>query len=266
MQHTAGFDLSLVEICGVRTELARKGRGRPILFLHPGQGFTGLGPALGQLAQWGEVFAPSHPGFGRTERPAAITTVDDLAYFYLDFIEALRLEEILLIGASFGGWLAAEIVVRCAHAMAGLVLVDPLGIKVGDRTSRDIADMHSASDEQLAALLYADPARHRPDYASFSEDDLLTVARNSEATTLYGWRPYMYNPRLLGRLHRIRIPTLILWGEEDRVVTPEYGRAYAAAIPGARFEAIARAGHLAMVEQPERCAGLVGEFLGRLRA
>ncbi len=265
MPQLAGFDTGFAAIGGVRTELAQKGTGRPILFLHPGQGLPGMGPALERLSQLGRVIAPSHPGFGDSERPPEITTVDDLAYFYLDLIEALGLRDVVLAGASFGGWIAAELAVRCAHSLAGLILIDSLGIKVGGRETRDIADMHAVDEDELSALLYADPARHRPNYAALTDAELLTIARNREALTLFGWRPYMHNPKLLGRLRRISVPTLVLWGEEDRVVRPDYGRTFCAAIPGARFETLPDAGHLSLVEQPERFAAEVGQFLDRGR-
>ena len=80
------------------------------------------------------------------------------------------------------------------------------------------------------------------------------VARNREATARYAWSPYMHDPKLKGRLHRIRIPTLLLWGAADRILSEAYGRAYCAAIPGARFETIERAGHFPHLEQPEEFA------------
>jgi pimeloyl-ACP methyl ester carboxylesterase len=86
------------------------------------------------------------------------------------------------------------------------------------------------------------------------EDDVRTVARNREATARYAWSPYMHNPKLKGRLHRINIPTLVLWGDADRILTEAYGRAYCAAIPGARFETVARAGHYPHIEQPDEFA------------
>jgi len=263
MPRLAGFDTGFADIHGVRTEIAAKGDGRPFLFLHPGQGLHGAGPALERLSALGRVVVPSHPGFGASALPPAIATVDDLAYFYLDLIEQLGLGDPVIVGASFGGWLAAEVAVRCPHAVGRLVLVDALGIKVGSREARDIADMHAVGDAELAALLYADPARHAPDYAAMAEEEVVAMARDGESWAFYGWRPYMHNPKLRGRLHRIGAPTLVLWGEGDRVVSPDYGRAYAAAIAGAQFETIPAAGHLSFVEQPDAFAARVAAFVAR---
>jgi pimeloyl-ACP methyl ester carboxylesterase len=95
-----------------------------------------------------------------------------------------------------------------------------------------------------------------------AEADVRVIARNREATARYGWSPYMYDPKLRGRLHRIRVPTLFLWGTADRILSEAYGRAYCAAIPRARFETIARAGHFPHVEQPDEFARSVLAFIG----
>src|SRR6185437_5740847 len=179
-------------------------------------------------------------------------------------IEVLALDDLVVIGASFGGWVAAEIGVRCAHAMANLVLVDSLGIKVGNRETRDIADLHAVDDAELCNLLFADPVRHGPNYGTLSDEDLILIAKNNEALTLFGWQPYMHNPKLRNRLRRIPVPTLVIWGAEDRVVRDPYGRAFAAAIPGAQFEVIPGAGHLSYVEQPDMFIAAVKNFLGNV--
>jgi pimeloyl-ACP methyl ester carboxylesterase len=265
MVRLADFETSFASIRGTKVEVASKGEGRTLLFLHPGQGFVGAGAALGALARLGRVVAPFHPGFGGSDLPSSVTTVDDLAYFYLDLIDALDLRDPVVIGASFGGWLAAEIAVRCTHGLSRLILVDAVGIKVAGREQRDIADIHAVAQDELASLLYQDPERNRPNYAALSDEDALTIARSNETLALFTWRPYMHNPKLLGRLHRIRVPTLVLWGNGDRVVDTDYGRAFSAAIPGARFEIIDNAGHLSFVEQPAAFVTKVAGFLSEAR-
>ena len=247
-------------IAGVKTELVERGRGRPILFLHPGIGLDPAAAVLDRLAAGARVVAPSHPGFGRSELPRGFTSVDDLAYFYLDLMEALELRDAVVVGVSFGGWIAAEIAVKTTERIARLVLGDALGIKVGDRESRDIADMFAMTEPQFNERAYADPAAGRRDYAAMPEQDVLTVARNRESLARFGWSPYMHDPKLKGRLHRIRVPTLVLWGESDRIAAPDYGRAYAAAISGARFEMVPRAGHFPHIEQPDDFARRVLAF------
>jgi len=248
-------------VAGVRVEWIEKGAGPPILFLHPGIGIAPDAPVLERLAARGRVFAPSHPGFGRSEQPKDMTTVDDLAYFYLDLMDELRLEQVTLVGVSFGGWIAAEIAVKSCARIARLVLADPLGIKVGARDERDIADMFAMTEADFLAHAYAAPEAQKRDYKSMSEADLLPIARNREAMARYGWQPYMHDPKLKQRLHRVRVPTLVLWGEADRIAAPDYGRAYAAALPAARFELVPRAGHFPHVEAPDAFASRVLAFM-----
>jgi len=164
-----------------------------------------------------------------------------------------------LMGVSFGGWLAAEIAIRSTAAFSHVVLVDPVGIKIGDRESRDITDVFALTHEEFLACAYHDPTGRTPDYASMSDAELLGLARSRESFTYFGWRPYMHDPSLRRWLRRIRIPTLVAWGASDRIVTPEYGAQYAAAIPDARFEVIEAAGHYPHIEAPDRLVELLVE-------
>src|SRR5581483_241150 len=234
---------STVSVNNIRIEMTECGHGRPILFLHPGIGLDGAAPALERLGKRARVLAPTHPGFGASEQPKSFTTVDDLAYFYLDLLDQLDLKDVAVVGVSLGGWIAAEIAVKSTQRLSQLVLANAVGIKVGDRETRDIADIFAITEPELNQLLYFDPKIAERDYKAMPEEDVRIIARNREATARYGWSPYMHNPKLRGRLHRIRIPTLFLWGTADRVLSETYGRAYCAEIPGARFETIARAGH-----------------------
>jgi pimeloyl-ACP methyl ester carboxylesterase len=249
-----------IEIDGVSIELMRRGSGPTLLFLHSVEGIDPNAPIFDLLSERFNVVAPWHPGFGHSERPPEFRTVADLAMFYLELIEQLEIHEAMLVGVSFGGWLAAEIAVRTTAPFTHLALVDPLGVKVGDRESRDIADVFAMSEDEFATRAYHDSARRIRDYTAMSDPDLLALARSREAFTYFGWRPYMHDPSLRRWLRRIRIPTLVAWGAGDQIVTPEYGRAYAAEIPGARFEVIDAAGHYPDVEQPDRLADLLVEL------
>jgi pimeloyl-ACP methyl ester carboxylesterase len=169
---------------------------------------------------------------------------------------------VTLIGFSLGGWVMAEMAVKSTERLAGLILVAPLGIKVGDRETRDIPDIFALAADEVARLQYHDPGRAVVDYTALSDDALTVIARNREATALYGWEPYFHNPKLRQRLHRINVPTLLLWGASDRFVTPGYyGAAYRDAVPGARLQVIERAGHFPHLEQSEALVGRVRKFL-----
>ena len=249
-----------IVIDGVKVETIDRGKGRPILFLHPSIGIDPAAPVLAALAKAGRVIAPSHPGFGNSELPKGMSTVDDLSYFYLDLIEQLDLKDMLVVGVGIGAWLAAEIATKTTERLSQLVMVNAVGVKVGDRETRDIVDIWALTADEFNAIAYFDPKAGQHDYKNLPAAESLTAARNREATARLAWSPYMHNPKLKRRLHRIDIPTLFLWGAADRVLSEPYGRAYCAMIPGARFESIERAGHFPHVEQPEDVARRVLAF------
>ena len=258
---TAQNSLAPLSINGIAVECVDKGRGRPLLFLHPGIGLDPNAAVLDRLAEHARVMAPSHPGFGGSEQPRSFTTIDDLAYFYLDLLDQLGLTDTTIVGVSIGAWIAAEIAVKSTARVSHLVLANAVGIKPGERETRDIADIFAVTEAQFNELAYFDPNIAARDYNTMADADVRLVARNREATARYAWSPYMHNPKLKARLHRIRVPTLFLWGTNDRILSETYGRAYCAAIPGARFETIARAGHFPHIEQPEEFARKVFAFI-----
>lgn len=250
----------MMTVAGVDLEVEDRGKGRPLLFLHAGEGLGPERPWLDLLAARYRVIAPSHPGFGRSVLPDWIGTTDDLAYLYLDLVAKLGLKDAVLVGASFGGWLAAEMAIRSTAAFCKIVLAAPLGIKVGPREIRDIADMHSMTREAYVDLAWADPSKGQLDLTGYSDADLQALVRGREALTLFGWKPYMHNPRLKPWLHRIDKPTLLLWGNRDRIVTPAYGEAWVREIPGARIEVIPECGHYPAWEQPDAFAAKIAAF------
>lgn len=218
---------------GVQLEVVERGQGRPVLLLHGEEGLDPQAPFLDLLAARGRVIVPSHPGFGRSPDVGHIDSVDDLAYLYLDLLTEQNLRDVTLIGCSLGGWVAAEMAVKCTDRIARLILSAPVGIKVGDRETRDIPDIFVLPPAEVMRLQYHDPVRGAVDSHSLSDDALAVLARNREATALYAWEPYFHNPKLRQRLYRINIPTLLLWGAGDRFVTAGYyGAAYRDAIPG----------------------------------
>lgn len=247
----------------VNIELIERGQGEPLLFLHPGLGLDPSDRVIDLLAARWRVLAPSHPGFGRSERPRHITTVDDLAYLYLDLLDALDLRQTLVVGVSFGAWIAAEMAIKSTERMSRLVLSDAVGIKLADRETAEIVDFFTRKERDLDALSFHNPGFVR-DVKSLSDDELLIKYRNREATALYAWSPYMHNPKLKGRLHRIRIPTLFLWGESDRIAPERYGRGFCALVPGATFQTIENAGHYPHLEQPDRFVQRIADFAATL--
>ncbi|MBV8755083.1 MAG: alpha/beta hydrolase [Hyphomicrobiales bacterium] len=246
---------------GIALAVRRKGRGPSILVLHGGGGPVLGFPFADRLAERFELIEPIHPGFAGTPIPDHFDGLEDLVYLYLDLMDALDLKQTVVLGNSLGGWLAAEIAVRTTARIGKLIMVDAVGVKVGGREERDIADLFATSQAELDRLMWHDPAR-APDRSKLSDEELKIVVGNRVALSLYGWDPYLHNPQLRHRLHRITVPTLFIWGESDRLVTPAYGKAYCAMIPGAQMSVIARAGHTPYVEQPEAFVASVMSFAG----
>src|SRR5437899_5454549 len=216
-----------MNVHGVRLEIVEHGQGRPILWLHGEEGLDPGAQFLDLLAAHGNVLPPSHPGFGHSPDVASIDTVDDLSYLYLDVLAERNLRDVSGDGSALGGWIAAEMAVKCSDRFSGLVLVAPLGIKVGDRETRDIPDIFALPPAEVLRLQYRDPGRAAIDPSKLTDDQLTVIARNREATALYAWEPYFHDPKLRQRLHRIGVPTLLLWGVDDRFVTAaHYGASY----------------------------------------
>lgn len=246
-----------ISIAGVSLELEERGSGRPLLFLHPGEGLQPQRPWLDLLGRRYRVIAPHHPGWGNSTLPTWLSSVDDLAYLYLDLAASLNLSEAVLLGADFGGWIAAEMAVRDTRAFARLILSAPLGIKVGGVTERDIADMHAMPRDEFLRRAWADPTKAEVDYTQLTDTEIAGIARGREAFALFGWKPYMHNPRLKHWLHRIDIPTLLLWGDQDGIIGLDYCEGWRREIPGARLATLADAGHFPHWEEPEAFVELV---------
>ena len=215
---------------------------------------------LDRLGHHFRVVAPRHPGFGTTPRPAWFRTVHDIAYLTLDLIDRLDLGAATVVGHSFGGWVALEMAVRAPGRLGRLVLIDSLGVKFGGRTEPEIADLYALPADEALRRSFVDPARGVPDYSRLDDGELLAIARDREATVLYGWKPYMHDPALAHWLHRATCPALVLWGAADGVVAPSYGERLAAALPHARFERIAGAAHYPQIEQPDAVAAAIERF------
>jgi pimeloyl-ACP methyl ester carboxylesterase len=255
-------DVGRLRIGGIDSEVLRGGTGRPALVLHGFQTISPRAPFLSELAAHASFFAPSLPGFGGSARPEDFDTVYDLVRHTLDLIESVPGGKVTLIGFSFGGWLAAEAAVLRPAALERLILVDAVGMRISDRETRDILDIFNVHPQVVQERSFCDPGRFAPDFDAMEDAELVAYARNREALCLYAWNPLLYNPQLKGWLHRIAVPTLVLWGDRDGVVTPDYGRAYAGLIPGARFELIADAGHHPEIEQPAECVARIARFMG----
>jgi pimeloyl-ACP methyl ester carboxylesterase len=253
-----------ISLAGTSLDVEERGAGRPLLFLHAGEGLMPERPWPDLLARRYRVIAPWHPGYGNSPLiDGGAGGIEDLAYLYLDLAKELGLDDAVLVGACLGGWIAAEMMVRSTARFSRLVLAAPLGVKFAGREERDIADMHAVTRADYLRLAWADPAQGEVDFTALPDGELAAIVRGREAFALYGWKPYMHNPRLRRWLHRIDRPTLLLWGERDGIVTPSYGEGWRQAIPGATMEIIPGAGHFPHWEQPEAFVRRLSAFVDR---
>jgi pimeloyl-ACP methyl ester carboxylesterase len=252
---------AIIAIAGVELELFETGEGPPLLFLHNGGGFFPEQPFIRLLSAKHRLIAPSHPGFGRSSLPDWIDSCDDIAYVHLELMDRLGLRQADIVGCSIGGWIAAELATKSPERTRRLVLVSPEGVKVGPPDRLDIPDIFAMPADERERISYHDPAQMRLDLSQLSDDELTIRVRNHETTALLVWEPYMHNPKLRHRLHRVTAPTLFVRGESDGLVSAEYIAAYARLLPNARNETIAAAGHSPHLEQPEVFARVVLQFL-----
>jgi pimeloyl-ACP methyl ester carboxylesterase len=249
-------------VAGVELELFDSGQGRPILFLHGGEGFDRRHPFVAALSERRRIVAPAHPGFAKSGLPDWLDSVDDIAHLYLELMDRLGLDGTDLIGCSIGGWIAAEMATKTPGRFRRLVLVGPVGIKVGPSDKLDIPDIFAMPEPALQKLLYADPERMKVDPATMPDDELAAMFRARETLALLTWEPWMHNPKLRRRLHRIAAPALFIRGECDGLVSQAYLDAYSHMLPDSCTLTIKAAGHMPQLEQPAAFTAAVLEFLG----
>lgn len=236
------------------------GSGRPALLLHGGGGPLTVASYGTMLADSGSrVITPSHPGFGGSPRPDEVTTIPQLAQLYVELLDELGVSDVTVLGNSMGGWIAAELALLASPRIARIVLVDAVGITVADHP---VADFFSLTFPELAQLSYHDPEKFRIDPSSFSPEQQAVMAGNRAALAVYAAEG-MTDPTLRERLAAVDIPVLVVWGTADRIADPDYGRAFADAIPGAEFALLPETGHLPQLESPQRLLDTVTEFVAR---
>ena len=257
------FREETVRVGGIDVHTWVGGQGAPVLVLHGAGGNRGATRWLRQLAEHYTVWAPTHPGFGRSGDAEWMEGVDDLARFHLWFIDVAGLARPPVIGHSIGGWTAAEMAAMSPGALGKLILVAPDGLKP---ESGEIFDVFYHSDAQLRERIVHDP-KTVPEWDELygrapTPADLEAADRNKEMTARLAWKPYMYNPRLEHFLPRVTNPALIVWGREDQIVPVVCGEQYRRALPHATLTVLERCGHLPPIEQPDVFARLVLDFLG----
>ncbi len=258
-EHLSVHPLIIGGIGKVDLTVTEVGAGRPFLLLHGGAGprsFIGFGELLARKRP-ALVITPTHPGFNGTPRPEGLTSIVGLARTYAALLDELQIFDVTVVGNSIGGWIAAELALLDTGRIGGVVLVDGVGLEV---IGHPIADTSKLSIEEVSRLSYHDPERFRIDLSTLPPEQRKVVAANHATLTVFSGQPPGVDPSLRERLQNIDIPSLVLWGESDRVVDPDYGRAYAAAIPNAKFQLLPNTGHLPQIETPDKLLEAIWEF------
>jgi pimeloyl-ACP methyl ester carboxylesterase len=244
---------------GGSIHLLRGGEGPALLFLHAAGGAGVWHPFHGLLARHFEVLAPDHPGFGGSDDLPAVEAIDDLVYHYLDVLDRLGIERASVVGGSLGGWIAAELAVHSPERIDRLALLGAAGLRIPGHMATDLFLM---TPDQVVATLFAHPEKAAGMFPAEPDVEfILATYRDQAGLARYGWAPFLNNPKLERRLHRITAPTLVLWADDDRVIPIEHGRLYAERIPNATLRIVEDCGHAMYFERTAAFADAVTEFL-----
>lgn len=235
------------------------GSGDPLLFLHGAGGPMVGAPFLEELARSFTVYAPAHPGFGPGTGIEHLDDIIDFALYYHDFLDELQIDSPHVVGHSLGGMLAAEVAALAPYRINRLVLVCPAGLWLEEQP---IPDFFTFNPQQLVEHVFHDPSG--PVSRMFTEqmkdpEAQLAMYRCLASTGKFLWP--IPDKGLKKRIHRVQLPTLLLWGDSDKLIPPAYGEAFQQAIPGSRLVHFDSSGHMIMLEEPEGFVATVSNFL-----
>ncbi|MCW5733518.1 MAG: alpha/beta hydrolase [Enhydrobacter sp.] len=252
---------STIEAAGTNIHVSRAGRGRPLLVLHHETGTLDRLPFYDALAAQYDVLVPHHPGYSRSPRPDWMRSVRDIAVVYRGMLSELKVAKPALVGLGFGGWIAAEMASMAPADLSHLVLVGAMGIKP---PQGDILDLAITGYMDYARAGFHDQKVFDKVYGAEPPIDQLEmwdICR--EMSFRIAWKPYMYSQTLPHLLGSVRVPALVVWGDDDKVVPQSASERYLAALPNAKLEVVKACGHCVDMEQPEALAKLVTTFIGR---
>lgn len=255
---------SVTSIGPVEVSVTQWGEGRPFVLLHGGAGPQSLQGFAELLADAGQsrVIVPTHPGFGGTSRPEALSTVRELAVLYVALLDDLGLTDVTVVGNSIGGWIAAEMALTGSARIARVVVVNGTGIDV---PGHPVADISSLTLGEVMQLSYHAPDAFRIDLSTLPAAAKQIAASNRATLAVYSGSTST-DPTLFARLAKVDLATLVVWGDSDQIVDVEYGRTYAAAIPEAQFEVLTETGHLPQIESPQKLIAVLDRFVAETAA
>ncbi len=252
---------SSYDLAGTKLHVSRAGKGRPVLVLHHETGTLDRLPFYDLLAAGYDVIVPHHPGYSRSQRPEWMRSVRDIAVTYRGLLSDLKVSNASLIGLGFGGWIAAEMAGMAPSDLSKLVLVGAMGIKP---PQGDILDLAITGYLDYARAGFHDQKAFDRVYGeepSIDQLEMWDICR--EMSFRVAWKPYMYSQTLPYLLGAVKVPSLIVWGDDDRIVPVSAGRRFLSALPDARLEVVKACGHCVDMEQPEALAKLVTDFIAK---
>ena len=253
--------MGTISLAGVDIDVWEGGEGPPLLLLHGAGGFRPGAAFLDRLGEHRRVIAPSHPGFGLSGLADWMDRPDDIAHVHWELLDRLGIGATDIVGTSFGGWIAAEMATMQPQRVRRLVLVAPAGVKTGTRDALDIPDMFATPADAMQRMLYVDPDKFAADPGTMTDEELRIMLRNRESFALFVWEPYLHNPKLPHRLHKVVCPTLFLRGAHDGLISADYVARYAALLPNARIVTLPDCAHVPQLEDPESFNTAVISFL-----
>jgi pimeloyl-ACP methyl ester carboxylesterase len=249
------FTQTFIEVDGCKVNLRRGGNGGPLVFLHGASGAPAIMPFMEKLAARFDVLVPEHPGYGLSDEPGWLDNIHDVAYFYLDFLRALELRNVTLVGSSMGGWIAMEMAVRDTSRIKSLVLASPAGVAV---PGVQPADIFLLSPEELVRSLFFDQRLAEARLAEPVTPESIDIAlKNRHTTARLAWEPRLHDPCLPKWLHRIGVPVKIVWGREDRILPAKIADELKRLMPRAELHLLDNVGHLPHAEKPDLFCDIV---------
>jgi pimeloyl-ACP methyl ester carboxylesterase len=249
-----------------KVQVRRGGTGPPLIYLHSAMGEGEGLPLFDALAGSFAVVAPVFPGFGQSEGIEQIDDMEDATFHLLDVLDTLGLDAPTVVGTSLGGWMAAELATRYPDRVGRLVLVNPAGLYI---RGAEIKDIFGRGPDEMAEDLFADQSQPmavmmkafaQMDQADVTFEMVAPQYQMLAAVARLGWDPYLHDPKLRKRLHRVTAPTLVVRGAQDTLIPAAHAETYVSEIPGARLEIVEGAAHLLPIEKPAELAALVGSF------
>lgn len=270
----ADITTELFETTVGNVQLRRGGSGDPLVYLHSAAG-EGEGLVLfNELADSYDFYAPIFPGFGESEGIEQIDDIEDAVFHLLDLFDRLGLRSPAVMGLSLGGWMAAELATRYPERVSRLVLINPAGLYIEGAPIKDIFGRSPAAmcedlfydKSHPVAQMMLQMDKTMADTANLAHlpfEMLEPTLKAMAASARLGWNPYLHNPKLRRRLHRITAPTLVIRAVHDTLIPEPHAKAFAEEIPGAQYAEVPEVAHMITIERPDEVTRIVNEFLAK---